>query len=160
MNQATAATEPMTTLEIRKGADAQIDVGGLRFVACRREVDVIDGGITLYIRSARPGDDRELVRMDLFRNRPHYHAPAENVQETKIDASASSSVLEWGLENLPGRAGALVAEAGFHDLAPSLDLGALEKSGPALRQLLNALAEPTEISHFPVPVAQVEALRS
>ena len=78
MNPSAAVTEPMSSLEIRKGADSQLDVGGLRFVACRREVDVIDGGITLYVRSALPGDDRELLRFDLFRNRPHYHAPASN----------------------------------------------------------------------------------
>lgn len=159
MNQSTAAAEPMSTLEIRKGADARLEVGGLRFVACRREVDVIDGGITLYVHSAAPGDDRELLRFDLFRNRPHYHAPATNAKETAIDASLASSVDEWGVENLTRRAGDLVAEAGFDDLQPSLDLQSIEKAGPALRQLFASLAEPTEVSHFPIPAARLAEIR-
>jgi len=159
VNPSTADSEPMTTLEIRKGADAQLDVGGLRFVACRREVDVIDGGITLYVRSAAPGDDRELLRFDLFRNRPHYHAPASNVDETEIDASKSASVDEWGVENLTRRAGELVVEGGFEDVRSRLDLPTIAKAGPALRRLLSDLADPTEISTFQVPAARVADLR-
>ena len=37
----------MAQLEIAKGPDAELRAGGLRFVACRREVGEIDGGITL-----------------------------------------------------------------------------------------------------------------
>ena len=159
MNPSAAVTEPMSSLEIRKGADSQLDVGGLRFVACRREVDVIDGGITLYVRSALPGDDRELLRFDLFRNRPHYHAPASNEKETQIDASAAVTVDEWGIENLTLRAGELVLEAGFHDLSPSLDLPSIRQAAPALRRLLAGLALPTEISHFPIPAARLAEIR-
>lgn len=157
--ESAGSTVPMSTLEIRKGADAQLDVGGLRYVACRREVDVIDGGITLYIRSAATGDDRELLRFDLFRNRPHYHAPASNAQETEIDASGAASVDEWGIDHLTRRAGELVAESGFDDVPPTLDLPLIAKAGPALRQLLAGLAEPTEISNFQVPAATVAGLR-
>ena len=157
--QQSSAAEPMTTLEIRKGADAALDVGGLRFVACRREVDVIDGGITLYIRSSAPDDERELLRFDLFRKRPHYHAPAENAQETEIDASGAEGVTAWGIEVLPRRVLDLVVEAGFGELAPTLDRAALEQAGPALRRLLAGLAEPTEVSIFPVPAARVAELR-
>ena len=38
----------MAKLEIRKGPMLKFR-GGLRFVACRREVGDIDGGITLYV---------------------------------------------------------------------------------------------------------------
>lgn len=149
----------MASLEIRKGVDATLDVGGLRFVACRREVDVIDGGITLYVRSGAPGDDRELLRFDLFRSRPHYHAPATNEKETEIDASRAASVDEWGIENLTGRAGDLVLEAGFPDVRSSLDLTAIRAAAPRLRKLLAELAEPMEISHFPIPAARLAELR-
>ena len=147
----------MTQLEIRKGADARLDVGGLGFVACRREVDVIDGGITLYVHSALPGDERELLRFDLFRNRPHYHAPAANAKETEIDATVD--VTEWGIEHLTRRAAELVREGGFDELLPRLDLESIRKSAPALRQLLAGLAEPTEISTFPIPVARLAELK-
>ncbi len=153
------SSEPMASLEIRKGMDSVLDVGGLRFVACRREVDVIDGGITLYVHSATPGDERELLRFDLFRQRPHYHAPATNEKETSIDASRSASIEEWGVENLTQRAGALVVEAGFADLAPNLDLASIRAAANDLRSLLAGLAEPTEISHFPIPSARLAAIR-
>lgn len=159
MNQSNAIAEPMASLEIRKGADAALEVGGIRFVACRREVDVIDGGITLYVHSALPGDERELLRFDLFRERPHYHAPATNAKETKIDASGAASVDEWGIENLTARAGELVAEGGFDELRSALDLSAIRAAAPALRQLLAGLAEPTEISHFPIPAAKLAEIR-
>lgn len=159
MNASAAASEPMSQLEIRKGADASLSVGGLRFVACRREVDVIDGGITLYVNSALPGDDRELLRFDLFRNRPHYHAPAENTQETEIPVSSDVSLREWGIDQLTRRAGELVDEAGFHALRPQLDASAIAAAAPALRRLLDGLAEPTEVSYFPIPTAKLDALR-
>ena len=159
MNQASAVAEPMASLEIRKSADAALAVGGLRFVACRREVDVIDGGITLYVHSALPGDDRELLRFDLFRHRPHYHAPASNEQETVIDASRAPSVDEGGVENVTGRAGELIDQAGFSALRSSLDFAAIRAAAPALRRLLAGLAEPTEISHFPIPAARLAEIR-
>lgn len=154
-----SADEPMASLAIRKGVDAELAVGGLRFVACRREVDVIDGGITLYVHSALPSDDRELLRFDLFRMKPHYHAPANNDKETAIDASSAASVDEWGIANLTQRADALVLEAGFADVARGLDLAAIRAAAPALRRLLAGLAEPTEISHFPIPAAKLAEIR-
>ena len=79
----------MTTLEIWKGPDAELRVGGLRLVACRREVDTIDGGVTLCVWNDLGGRaSRELLRLDLFRNRPHYHAPADRQEETRIDAGS------------------------------------------------------------------------
>lgn len=159
MNAQAAVSEPMSQLEIRKGADATLEVGGLRFVACRREVDVIDGGITLYVNSALPGDERELLRFDFFRNRPHYHAPAENTQETEIHVAGSVGLRDWGIDQLTRRAGELVDEAGFHALRPKLDSAAIAAAAPALRRLLDGLEEPTEISYFPIPTAKLDALR-
>ncbi len=159
MNQASATAEPMARLEIRKSADAALAVGGIRFVACRREVDVIDGGITLYVHSAQPGDDRELLRFDLFRHRPHYHAPASNEKETPIEASGAENALAWGVENVTARAGELIDQAGFSALRPVLDLAAIRAAAPALRRLLEGLGEPTEISHFPIPAARLAEIR-
>jgi hypothetical protein len=149
-------------LEIRKSPDAELEVGGLRLVACRREVDVFDGGITLYIWNGSPeseSDQIEFVRMDLFRDRPHYHAPAENQAETVIEAGAQG-IVGWGIEALTTRAPALVAEAGFADAADSLDVAALAEAGPAIQSLFDGLEEPTEISHFEVPASVLESLRA
>ena len=157
MNDSASAPEPMAQLEIRKSADARLDVGGLGFVAGRREADVIDGGITLYGHSALPDDERELLRFDLFRNRPHYHAPATNEKETEIPTTGD--VTEWGIDHLTRRTAELVSQGGFQDLVARLDLESIRRSAPALRQLLAGLAEATERSTFPIPAARLAALR-
>lgn len=150
------AAPEMAQLEIRKGPDAAVEAGGLRFVACRREVGEIDGGVTLYVWSA--GEDaRELLRFDLFRNRPHYHAPAANQKETAI-ADAGGDALGWGVDALSTRAPAFIREAGEDAIAASLDADALAAARPALARLLAGLGEPTEVSWFEVPRSVLESL--
>ena len=145
-------------LAIHKGADAEFSAGGLRFVACRREIADIDGGISLYVWSAPTGgESQELLRFDLFRNRPHYHAPAENQQETAIDAA---DAVAWGIEALTRRAPEYVRQAGLDDVAATLDTAALADAAPGLRQLFEALAEPDEVSYFEIDAKILESLRS
>lgn len=158
MAETTAAAEPMAQLEIRKGMDATLEVGGLRFVACRREVDVIDGGITLYVHGTDP-EAQDLLRFDLFRERPHYHAPGANPNETGIVLARGERVLDWGVEQVTRRIGSLVAEAGFDALQGRLDLAAIAAAAPALRGVLEGLAEPTEISYFEVPASTLARIR-
>lgn len=155
----TTTQEPqMAKLQIVKGADAELRVGGLRLKACRREVDTIDGGITLYVFSDLPGDDREFLRVDLFRNRPHYHAPADNQAETKIKVDAGSDANAWGIESMTTRAPELVTEGGFEDAAAQLDRTALADAAPKIQNLFDGLAEPTEVSYFEVPASVLEGL--
>lgn len=154
-----AAPEEMAKLEIRKGPDAAVEVGGLRFVACRREVGEIDGGITLYVWGNEPGASApsELLRFDLFRERPHYHAPAERPEETRIVADDS---IAWGVEALTTRAPALAEEAGFADVAATLDRAALAEAGPRLRELFAGLGEPDEVSYFEVPQSVLDRIET
>ena len=148
----------MAQLEIVKGANGELCVGGLRFSACRREVGSIDGGITLYVFSDLPGDDREFLRVDLFRNRPHYHAPADNRAETKIELDATSDARAWGIDAMTNRASELIAEGGFEEAASRIDGAALAQAGPALRRLFDELPEPTEVSYFDVPKSVLDGL--
>lgn len=141
----------MVKLEIVKGTDAELCVGGLRLKACRREVGTIDGGVTLYVYSDLSGDDREYLRIDLFRKRPHYHAPADNQAETKIEAVGDADARAWGIDAMTTRAPELVAQAGFDEVVAQLDRDALAKAGPAIHDLFEGLAEPTEVSYFDVP---------
>ena len=152
--------EEMAQLEIVKGDEAELQVGGLRFVACRREIDKFDGGVSLYVFSDLPDDDRELLRVDLFRERPHYHAPAENRAEFKIKPSADKDALDWGVEAFTTRASELVLEGGFNDIAEQLDQEALASCGTALREMFDGLGEPTEVSHFEVPRSVFDALEA
>jgi len=148
----------MATLEIRKGPEAELTGGGLRFVACRREVGDIDGGITLQVWGETPGPEREpieLLRFDLFRGKPHYHAPAEKQEETAID---SADAVAWGVEALTARAGDFVAEAGYGDVGDGLDPAALLTQREPLARMLADLEEPNEISLFEVPRAVLDGL--
>ena len=146
----------MATLEIHKGPDAALCVGGLRYVACRREVGGIDGGITLYLwTDADPAV--ELIRMDLFRQRPHYHAPAENRSETRIERG-ERDIVDWGVEAVTRRAAALAEEAGFPEIAAGLDGPAIEAAAGDLTRLLRGLDAPNEVSYFELPRAVLEEL--
>ena len=154
------AVEPgeMAQLEIRKGPESELRAGGLRFVACRREVGEIDGGITLQVweEPSEPGPESvELLRFDLFREKPHYHAPAEKQEETAIE---SADAVAWGVEALTARAGDFVAEAGYEQVGDRLDSSALRRQRDPLARMLADLEEPNEISVFEVPRAVLDGL--
>ena len=146
----------MAQLEIAKGPDAELTAGGLRFVACRREVGEIDGGITLYVWSEEE-PELELIRMDLFRNRPHYHAPATNDAETKIDRG-DQAIEAWGVEAVTRRAEQLAGEAGYADLGTRLGEKALMEAAQELAAMLAGLGDPTEISYFELPQSVLDGL--
>ena len=152
--------DPLVQLEIRKSADAELEVGGLRLVACRREVGQIDGGVTLYVWGS-PGtgkEDVEVLRCDLFRDRPHYHAPAENQAETAIDSVPGESIA-WGIQAISTRAKDLVAQGGNGAIGNALVTAALVAAGPAMQSLFDGLGEPTEVSSFGVPASVLESLK-
>jgi len=158
MTETEAQSEEMVRLAIHKGVDAELRVGGLRFVACRRELGELDGGISLYVSSDVPGDDRELLRFDFFRTSPHYHAPAENRADTKIEVAGIDESAAWGIDALTTRAPELLRQGGFDELADKLDAGTLGSAGAGLRALFAGLAEPTEVSHFDVPKSVIDSL--
>lgn len=162
MSETNQAGSEKVQLEIRKGADAELRLGGLRFVACRREVDTIDGGITLIVWGDQPDateERQELLRFDFFRSRPHYHSPAANQSETQIDSDQHGDGQAWGIEQLTTSARDLVTTAGFDQIAAKLDQPALAGGGKAMEALFSGLGEPTEISHFEVDAKVVEGLR-
>lgn len=165
MSETASTTEPnaagkpeMAQLEIRKGRDAELEVGGLRFVACRREVGEFDGGISLNVWGPVDGTDRELLRFDFFRTRPHYHSPAENQAETLIEPAEGADAAAWGIETLTARAPELVSIAGFAALAETLVASEIEAAGGALQALFDGLVEPTEVSYFEVPKSVLNSL--
>ena len=108
-------------LTIHKGKDSEIEIGGLRFRACRRELEGIDGGVTLQVLTPPGADETELLRFDCFRNSPHYHAPGENRQETKIDAAAFGDGREWAYQQLSQNLPALLEQTGLRHVAPHGD---------------------------------------
>ena len=138
----------VTRLAIHKGKDAELSIGGIDVRACRREIEGIDGGVTLQVFAAVGGETSELVRFDCFRERPHYHAPGENAEETAIDKDAVGNVRSWIEAQLTGNLAALLEQAGHAELKSDLDFAAIAKAAPRLTALLDALPEPSETSYF------------
>ena len=155
---ATDPTPKMAKLAIHKGADAVLETEGLRFEACRREIEHVDGGVTLRVFST--GDDAmELLRFDCFRERPHYHAPGENQAETAIRATSETAARDWVFDALATRLPDLLDEAGAADRASTIDMGALAGLPARLGALFDDLAAPSETSYFEIEAAVLEQLR-
>lgn len=150
----------MRKLAIHKGKDAELELGGLRFRACRREVDDIDGGVTLQVFGPIGDEETELLRFDCFRKSPHYHAPGENLKETRIDPARFGDGRDWVYEQLSASPRTLLEQGGFGALIDRLDLEGLAKAAPKLRSLVDALPEPTETSYFEVDPAALGLLAS
>lgn len=155
---ANQASSKMIKLAIHKGADAELEVGGLLFRACRREIEAIDGGVTLQVYGPVAGEEeeKELLRFDCFRKSPHYHAPGEAQQETKIDPAEHGDGSEWVYAELSGNLRSLLEQGGFDALAAEFNPVAFEALPDALRSLVGGLAEPSETSHFELDPAVLD----
>ena len=151
-------TAEKARLVIHKGVEGELDLAGLKFVACRREIEKVDGGVTLYVRGRAGNEDHDLVRFDFFRKRPHFHVPAENQAETKIDGARFGDGLEWGIDQITTRMKSLVEQAGFDQIAAEIDSAALAAGSSQLRGLVAGLAEPSETSYFEVDRAVIAGL--
>lgn len=167
-SEAVSDAPRMAQLPIHKGRDAELRLGGLRFEACRREIEGIDGGVTMRVFFGGAGDGTaadgtvpaELLRFDCFRKAPHYHAPGENQKETKIDGARFGDGRAWVFEQLATNWQTLLAEGGFEALAPEIDAAALADLPSRLDALFGDLEEPTETSFFEIEASVLEGLRA
>ena len=145
-------------ITIHKGEPCSLEVGGLRVVACRRELEnddgsEIDGGATLEVWGAVEGEDTEILRFDCFRNAPHYHAPPSAPGDIKLDPAQVGDGLQWALDQLSQEAAALVSKAGFDGLAAQLDLAALRGGRQALSELVAGMPALSESNSFEIDPA-------
>ena len=159
----------MAKLAIHKGRDGELRLGGLRFEACRREIEGIDGGVTLRVffsggsesraESPEAGAPIELLRFDCFRKAPHYHAPGENQKETKIDGARFGDGRTWVFEQLSSNWQALLDEGGFDSLVPAMSGDAFAELPARLEALFDGLEEPSETSYFEIEASVLEGIR-
>lgn len=167
MSESTEAI-PMAFLDIHKGPESELVIGGLRLVACRREVGDIDGGITLCAfaaPSSSTGTDSsqagasspEFFRFDLFRARPHYHAPAEKQEECVIEVEAGGE-RAWGVDAVTRRWAELLDEGGYTAFKETLNGDELGRAALAIESLFDQLEEPNETSRFEVPQSVLDGL--
>lgn len=149
----------LVQLPIHKGVDDELVVDKLRFEACRREIEGIDGGVTLRVFWTE-GDQPELLRFDAFRKSPHYHAPGEETAENKIETSPDVDPKAWVIDRVANHLPALIEQAGYGSLVEALSDEARSGLEPRLVSLFEGLAEPSETSYFEIKASVLAKARA
>ena len=137
-----AEAQPEMVL-IQQGEKRSLELGGLRFVACRREVGEY-GGYTLEVWGPVDGDDTQVLRFDCFRGAPHYHMPPSQKGQLTLDPSEVGDGLDWALDCTRTRLPEMVEKAGFAGLAGQLDPEVFKLRTDEVRALIATCPEPTE----------------
>jgi hypothetical protein len=106
-------------------------VGGLEFDAQFRA----PSGATLRVFGDVGGSKKEILRFDDFVDGPHYHVPGEG-PSIDFDREANGEPLEWLVSELRDDLGPMITRAGYADLLPRVDLGAISESVDKVRRLM------------------------
>jgi hypothetical protein len=112
-------------------AETVLDIGGLRFAVSFRAPD----GATLRVRGRVGGVDKELLRFDDFVDQPHYHVPAE-ATPIMFDRATLGEPLAWFMSQVRVHLGQLLAEAGFAEVLPDVDLDEIGRRAGEIRSLM------------------------
>jgi hypothetical protein len=113
----------------KKSDPIVIEAAGMRiWVDYRRGIGG-DEGLTFDITVAGEKDGARILRFDCFSKTPHYHvgASAKNPVHD-MNAEGISDPVRWTLNQLKTRLPAMVAEAGYDDIAKSIDQQAIAQS--------------------------------
>jgi hypothetical protein len=106
-----------------------IEAAGMRIWVDYRKGIGGDEGLTFDVTAVGDQDGERILRFDCFTKTPHYHvgASARNpVRDMVVEGIADP--VRWTLEQLKTRLSALVAEAGYPDIAKSIDQAAIAQS--------------------------------
>ena len=146
------ADEASEMIRIQQGEKASHELGGLRFVACRREVGEF-GGWTLEVWGPVDGEDTQVLRFDCFRGAPHYHMPPSAKGQLELDPNEVGDGLAWALDCTRNQLPEMVEKAGFAELAKTLDRAVFRAGAVEIEKLVAGVPEPSE--SFEVPAAVV-----
>jgi hypothetical protein len=88
-----------------------------------------DQGVCLQVVGNVEGKETELLRFDCFDNRPHYHYGPENKNvRIMLDPTLTGNPLRWTMTQLRGKLPAMLARAGYAELALQIDPSQLIKT--------------------------------
>ena len=93
-----------------------LDYGGLQFGVSFR-----GPGATLRVNGDVGGEPTELLRFDDFIEQPHYHVPA-SADAIMFDREKLGEPLAFYIAQIRDNLGPLLAEAGYGDVLPTIDL--------------------------------------
>ena len=106
-----------------------IEAAGIRiWVDYRRGIGG-DEGLTFDVTAAGRHDGDRILRFDCFSKTPHYHvgsAPKSPVHD--MNAEGITDPVRWTLEQLKTRLPSMVAEAGYAEIAKTIDQPAIAQS--------------------------------
>jgi hypothetical protein len=83
-----------------------------------------DEGLTFYITRAGEVDAARILRFDCFSKTPHYHVGSSSPVHD-MNAEGITDPVRWTLDQLKTRLPAMVAEAGYPDIARAIDQQAI-----------------------------------
>jgi hypothetical protein len=112
------------TASTTKGDSIIIEQAGMRMtVAHRQGLGGSDEGLTFDITTAGSEDEgKRILRFDCFYKNPHYHIGASDDRSThKMKDEGVEDSVRWTLEQLKTRLPAMVKQAGYEEIAESID---------------------------------------
>lgn len=81
-----------------------------------------DQGVCIQVVGDVGGKETELLRFDCFDNHPHYHyAPENGNVRIMLDPTVTGNPLRWTMTQLRSKLPAMLARAGYADLATQID---------------------------------------
>lgn len=81
-----------------------------------------DQGVSIQVVGDVGGQETELLRFDCFEQRPHYHYDPDHKNERHdLDKTTAGNPVGWTLKQLRTRLPAMLAKAGFEEVAQHLD---------------------------------------
>ena len=119
------------------GAEELIAAGAVTFGL---EYRTLHGGeeegvcIHVYGNSI-PGEDKELLRLDCFRNEPHYHYRNSTIKKNErlmLDYTAEGDPLSWALDKIKNRLPIMLLRCGADDIARSVDQRDVDAAMPKI----------------------------
>ncbi len=106
-----------------------IEAAGMRIWVDYRKGIGGDEGLTFDVTTVGDKDGDRILRFDCFSKTPHYHvgsAPKSPVHD--MIAEGIADPVRWTLEQLKTRLPSMVAEAGYDDIAKTIDQAAIAQS--------------------------------
>jgi hypothetical protein len=112
-------------MENKKTDPIVIEQPGMRLtIAHRSGLGGNDGGLTFDVTTAgSENEGKRILRFDCFYKNPHYHVGASGGESAafKMKEEGIEDPVRWTLEQLKNRFPAMVKQAGYEDIAETID---------------------------------------
>jgi len=107
------------------GAEELIPAGAVSFgLEYRTNVGGRDEGVCIHVYGDIPGNDKELLRLDMFRIAPHYHYRNASIKQNirlELDFTAEGDPMAWALDKIRNRLPVMLLKCQADDVARKFD---------------------------------------